>query len=160
MIAGVISDTHGYLDERVAAYFAEVDLIIHAGDVGSLDVLSALARIAPVFAVEGNNDEALDLGLEQVLLLNLEGHRVQVVHHLEHAEQGSDVVIHGHSHKQRYEFVDGVMLLNPGAAGRRGFHKVQSVALLHLTAGVALVAELIALGPRLSTVARRPRSSR
>jgi len=65
MLAGVISDTHGYFDDRVLPYFEGVDLILHAGDVGSSEVLTRLAEIAPVFAVEGNNDVELELGIEE-----------------------------------------------------------------------------------------------
>jgi putative phosphoesterase len=160
MLAGVISDTHGYLDERVLPCFEGVDLILHAGDVGSPEVLERLAEIAPVFAVEGNNDAGLGLGIEERLSLDLEGHRVQVVHQVPHAEPGSEVIVHGHSHKLLNEWRDGTLHLNPGAAGRRGFHAVQTVALLCLEAGKRPEAELIVLGPRLASGARPRRSSR
>jgi putative phosphoesterase len=160
MLAGVISDTHGYFDERVLPHFAWVDLILHAGDIGSMEVLERLGEIAPVFAVEGNNDEGLGLGVELRLSLNLEGHRVQVVHQLPHAEPGSDVVVHGHSHKLLNEWSGETLYVNPGAAGRRGFHALQSIALLRLELGMPPEAELIVLGPRLASGARPRRSSR
>ena len=53
---GVISDTHGLFDESIVSIFAGVDLIIHAGDIGKLEVIARLEEIAPVIAVEGNND--------------------------------------------------------------------------------------------------------
>jgi putative phosphoesterase len=160
MLAGIISDTHGYLDERVLPHFQDVDLILHAGDVGSFDVLEQLGTIAPVFAVEGNNDVGLDLGIEARLVLNLEGHRLQLVHQLPDAEPGSDVIVHGHSHKLLNEWRGETLYLNPGAAGRRGFHAVQSIALLRLEAGQRPEAELIVLGARLPSAARPRRSSR
>ena len=160
MLVGVISDTHGYFDDRVLPHFAAVDLILHAGDIGSMEVLERLAQIAPVFAVEGNNDEGLGLGVEFRLSLNLEGHRVQLVHQLPHTEPGSEVIVHGHSHKLLNEWRGESLHLNPGAAGRRGFHAVQSIALLRLEAGRLPEAELIVLGPRLPTGARPRRSSR
>lgn len=159
MLVGVISDTHGFLDERIVAHFAGADLILHGGDVGSMAVLGELGRIAPIFAVEGNNDESLDLGLEHMLSLNLQGHRVQLVHQLKHAEPGSEVLVHGHSHKPRCEWLDGTLLLNPGAAGVRGFHSLQSIALLRLEQGRRPEAELISLGSRPSA-ARLRRSTR
>lgn len=160
MIAGVISDTHGYLDERVLPHFEGVDLILHAGDVGAFEVLTRLGEIAPVFAVEGNNDAGLDLGIDERLVINLQGHRVQLVHQLPHAEPGCDVLVHGHSHKLLNEWRGETLFLNPGAAGRRGFHAVQSIALLRLEAGIPPKAELIVLGPRLPSAARPRRSSR
>lgn len=160
VLAGIISDTHGYLDGRVLPLFVGVDLILHAGDVGSFDVLEQLGKIAPVLAVEGNNDEGLDLGIPSHVNVVLEGHRVQLVHQLSHAEPGSEIIVHGHSHKVRNEMRDGVLLLNPGAAGRRGFHAVQTAALLHLTPGEAPEVEVLALGPRLPSAARPRRSSR
>jgi putative phosphoesterase len=160
VLAGVISDTHGYLDERVLPHFDGVDLILHAGDVGGFDVLTELGNVAPVFAVEGNNDAGLDLGIEERLMLNLDGHQVQIVHQLPHAEAGCEVVVHGHSHKLLNEWRGETLYLNPGAAGRRGFHAVQSIALLRLEEGKKPEAELIVLGPRLPSAARPRRSSR
>ena len=160
MLAGVISDTHGYVDERALPHFANVDLILHGGDVGSAEVLQLLASVAPVYAVEGNNDTELDLDLPQRLLLELEGHRIEVVHQLAQATSTSDVLVHGHSHKMRNEWLDERLFLNPGAAGRVGFHAQQSIALLRLEVGQRPHAEVIVLGPRLPNAARRPRSSR
>jgi putative phosphoesterase len=159
MIAGVISDTHGYLDERVLPFFDGIDVILHAGDIGSMAVLEQLGTIAPVFAVEGNNDVGLDLGVEERLIISLEGHRVQLVHQLPDAEPGSEVIVHGHSHKLLNEWRGETLYLNPGAAGRRGFHAVQSIALLRLEEHKRPEAELIVLGPRLASAARPRRSS-
>ena len=162
MLAGVISDTHGYFDERVAPCFEGVDVILHAGDVGSADVLGSLGLIGPVFAVLGNNDLGSGLPLSPRLLLEFEGHRIQLVHQLAHADldAASDVLICGHSHKPLIVWHGPTLHLNPGAAGRRGFQTLQSVALLKLEAGRPPEAELITLGPRLPSGARRPRSSR
>jgi putative phosphoesterase len=160
VLIGVVSDTHGYLDDRARSRLRGVDLILHAGDVGGSEVLTGLAAIAPLYAVEGNNDVALGLGLPPRLLLELERHRIQVVHQLPHAAGESEVLIHGHSHRTRNEWVNGSLLLNPGAAGRQGFHAVQSIALLRLEAGSTPEAEIVELGPRLPSAARRPRSSR
>jgi putative phosphoesterase len=159
MIAGVISDTHGYLDERVLPFFDGIDVILHAGDIGSMAVLEQLGTIAAVFAVEGNNDVGLDLGVEERLIISLEGHRVQLVHQLPDAEPGSEVIVHGHSHKLLNEWRGETLYLNPGAAGRRGFHAVQSIALLRLEEHKRPEAELIVLGPRLASAARPRRSS-
>jgi putative phosphoesterase len=160
VLLGVISDTHGYVDERVLPALAGVDLILHGGDVGSAEVLQELKSIAPLYAVEGNNDVALGLDLPPRLLLEIEGHRIEVVHQLPHYKADCEVVVHGHSHKTRNEWRDGTLLLNPGAAGRVGFHALQSIALLRLEQGRRPEAEIVVLGPRLPSAARRPRSSR
>jgi uncharacterized protein len=148
---GVVSDTHGYVDPRLLEAFAGVDAILHAGDVGSPPVLDALATIAPVHAVCGNNDEPLGcLGLPHVQDLTFAGVTVRVVHQLPHAGDlaGVRVVVFGHSHREVSEERSGVLYLNPGAAGRAGFHAMQTAALLTIT-GDSAHAEPVLLGPRL-----------
>ncbi len=159
MLIGVISDTHGYFDARLDAAFEGVDAIVHAGDVGSVTVLEALRRIAPVHAVQGNNDVPLGgLGLTAHLDLELAGCKVHVVHEVVNARPAADtnVVILGHSHACVSEDRNGVLYLNPGAAGRRGFHRLQTVALLRVEAG-RVEATLVELGPRIAVV-RQTRS--
>jgi putative phosphoesterase len=137
---GVVSDTHGYVDPRLLDAFAGVDAILHAGDVGSAAVLETLAAIAPVHAVCGNNDELLGcLGLPHVQNLTFEGVNIRIVHQLPQAGDltSVDVLVFGHSHRQVKEVRDGVLHLNPGAAGRAGFHPVQTAALLVIQDGAA-----------------------
>jgi len=151
VLVGVVSDTHGHLDPRLLDVLAGVEAILHAGDVGSLAVLEGLASIAPVHAVRGNNDAPLGgLGLPERLDVELEGLRVHVVHELASArpQPGTKVVVFGHSHRQLCEWRDGRLYLNPGAAGRRGFHALQTAALLRVEAGIPAVEPLV-LGPRL-----------
>jgi putative phosphoesterase len=128
-----------------------VDAIVHAGDVGGLDLLEGLRARAPVFAVQGNNDVPLGgLGLPELLDIELAGASIHVVHQLPMARPSdeTDVVIYGHSHVQLYERRGGVLYLNPGAAGRRGFHALQTAALLRIDGG-SFLPELLQLGPRL-----------
>lgn len=150
-LIGVVSDTHGHLDARLLAAFEGVDAIVHAGDVGSEAVLEGLREIAPVYAVCGNNDIPLGrLGLPDHLDVDLGGLRLHVVHEIAHARPAPDaaVVVFGHSHRQLSEWRDGRLYLNPGAAGRRGFHRLQTAALLAVEGGRA-EPELLVLGPRL-----------
>jgi uncharacterized protein len=157
VLIGVVSDTHGYLDPRLIAAMTGVDAIVHAGDVGGLRVLEGLRSLAPVFAVQGNNDVPLGgLGLPEVLDIELAGTSLHVVHQLPMARpsEETDVVIYGHSHVQVYERRGGVLYLNPGAAGRRGFHALQTAALLRIDDG-SVLPELLQLGPRLK-LARTP----
>jgi putative phosphoesterase len=134
-----------------------VDAIVHAGDVGGLNVLEGLSALAPVYAVQGNNDVPLGgLGLPEVLDIELAGASLHVVHQLPMARPSdeTDVVIFGHSHVQVYERRGGVLYLNPGAAGRRGFHALQTAALLRIDGG-SVVLELLQLGPRLKLAKTR-----
>jgi putative phosphoesterase len=152
MLIGVISDTHGYVDPRLEAAFTGVDAIAHAGDVGGAAVLDALRRIAPLHAVYGNNDERLGgLGLRLHEDFELAGVPFHLVHQLPHARPGdaARVVVFGHSHRTLIEQRDSVLYLNPGAAGRVGFHRLQTVALLTADAGEMRDARIVELGARL-----------
>ena len=151
MLLGVISDTHGYVDPRLAAAFAGVDAILHAGDVGGPHVLDALRAIAPLHAVYGNNDEKLGgLGLRLHEDFELGGVRFHVVHQLPHARASAntDVVVFGHSHRTLVEQRERVLYVNPGAAGRVGFHKLQTVALMRIDGGAVAETRIVELGAR------------
>ena len=151
VLLGLVSDTHGYLDARLIAALQGVDAILHAGDVGSEAALEGLRRVAPVHAVQGNNDVPLgNLGLPEHLDLSYGGVRLQIVHEIARARPSRDtnIVVFGHSHRQVNEWRNGVLFVNPGAAGRRGFHSLQTAALLRIEAGTPAV-EMLILGPRL-----------
>ena len=147
MWVGLIADTHGLLRAEVSDVFAGVEHIVHAGDVGSTDVLDGLARIAPVTAVKGNVDAAL--GLPDVARLELACVRIVVVHgdrlgsptpeKVAKAFPGADVVVYGHSHRPALGRVGDVLAVNPGSAGRRRFRNPVSVALADLRDGEATV---------------------
>jgi hypothetical protein len=158
MIVGVVADTHAFLDPRLVEALGSVDAIVHAGDVGGVDVLKRLAKIAPLYAVAGNNDVPLGgLGLPEHLDVEIDGAKLHVVHQRPEARPapGTNVIIFGHSHRQVSEWRDGVLYLNPGAAGRRGFHALQTAALLHIENGVPRP-EPVILGPRIPQESPRP----
>ena len=158
MLVGVVSDTHGYVDDRLRAALVGVDAILHAGDVGGSHVLEELQSLAPVHAVRGNNDVKLGgLDLPDQLDAQLGGARLHVVHELSRANPGpaTRVVVFGHSHQPLIDWRDGVLYLNPGAAGRRGFHTLQTAALLRID-GAALHPTLLTLGPRQQLATARP----
>lgn len=163
MLVGVISDTHGDIDPRLPDVFAGVDCILHAGDIGSPAVLDALAAIAPIFAIRGNADRDLRLTvLPERLDLNLSGTSVQLVHRLQDARPRPEtrVLVHGHSHKAEARRSGPILYLNPGAAGRQGFHTQRTAALLHLDEQAE--ASMIALGPKgrdMLSSGRRAKSS-
>src|SRR5438132_12348972 len=150
MLIGLIADTHGYLDPRVPPALRGVDLILHAGDIGAEEVPTGLASVAPVTAVVGNNDGQLaHLGLPLRVDVDLEGVRIHLVHRLIDAAPGPDtrVVVYGHSHKALVAERGGMLWVNPGAAGRVGFHREVTLALLRVEHG-RCEAELVLLGPR------------
>src|SRR3989441_13064922 len=156
MLIGLIADTHGYLDPRVPPALKGVELILHAGDIGAEGVLIALASIAPVTAVAGNNDANLaQLGLPLRVDVELEGVKLHLVHRLIDAAPGPDtrVVVYGHSHKALIAEREGVVWVNPGAAGRVGFHREVTLALLRVEDGL-VEAELVSLGPRVTAAPR------
>jgi putative phosphoesterase len=133
---GLISDTHNLVRPEALEYLANCDAIIHAGDICDPAVLDALAQIAPVTAVRGNNDTGdwaaalpthASLTVQQVTIL--------VVHDI--ADVGADprgegigVVVTGHSHKPAISERDGVLYINPGSAGPRRFKLPVSAGIL------------------------------
>lgn len=147
---GVISDTHGLLREEAREALRGSDLIIHAGDIGSPDVLERLREIAPTVAVRGNNDRdswGMALPLTEVVVAG--EHHIYLVHDIadldvDPAAAGFSAVVTGHSHKPVSEWRDGVLYLNPGSAGPRRFSLPIAVARLRV-ADAALEAELLYL---------------
>lgn len=126
-LVGVIADTHGLLRPEATAALRGCDLIVHAGDVDRRDVLDLLMDVAPVHAVRGNCDHgAWAAALPATEVLEVEQVRLYVIHDLGQLDldpeaAGIDVVISGHTHRPACERRDGVLYLNPGAAGPRRF---------------------------------------
>jgi len=140
MRIGVISDTHNYLDPKVAEVFAGVDHILHAGDIGMPRIILDLQQIAPVTAVLGNTDdpglhyqltEVVELAgrkflLQHIVQPRLLPHPIRDRLHRERAE----VVVFGHSHKPFCETIDQRLFFNPGYAGKSRFGMARTVAIL------------------------------
>lgn len=157
---GLIADTHGWLDPAITEQFAGVAHIVHAGDVGDKAVLEALARIAPVTAVRGNIDWGPLQDLPLTALVTVAGLRIAALHiagsPLRPNAQARDVIARlrpdvllvGHSHIAVAGRVAGTLWINPGAAGRQGFHERRTVALLRLAADGERRLFEIDLGPR------------
>jgi uncharacterized protein len=147
---GVISDTHGLVRPEAVAALAGVERIVHAGDIGNREVLEALARVAPVSAVRGNNDRggwASDIPETEVVEVG--GVSLYVLHDLHELDldpraAGFAAVIAGHSHQPRVEDRDGVLYLNPGSAGPRRFRLPISLARLTVQ-GARVSARLLTL---------------
>jgi putative phosphoesterase len=141
MRIGLISDTHGKLRASVFDAFRDVDLILHAGDVGPLDIITQLESIAPVHAVLGNTDGwELEPRVRESVELEAEGHRIVVVHghqlsvpspeKLRAFQPRADIIVYGHTHKPLIDDRNGRLVVNPGAAGPARFNLKPSVAIL------------------------------
>lgn len=139
MRVGVISDTHGLLRDEAIDRLTGVDHVIHAGDIGDVQIIEDLRRIAPTTAIRGNNDTAEWAShYPSEGRIELAGRMLYVLHDLKKlsvdpAEMGYDVVISGHSHKPKIEEVDGVLYLNPGSAGASRFSLPITIATLDLS---------------------------
>jgi uncharacterized protein len=139
---GLISDTHGYIDDRIIEYLNPCDEIWHAGDIGSIAVLETLERLKPLKAVYGNIDdqivrssipEVLEFFCEEtkVLMKHIGGYPNRydksVAEKLKHVSP--KLFISGHSHILRvmYDQKLGLLHINPGAVGKSGIHKVRTL---------------------------------
>jgi putative phosphoesterase len=157
MRLGVISDTHGLLRPEVFNAFAEVDHILHAGDIGSLDLLAELKALAPVTAVYGNTDDFdVRRRVPQVATVELDGFNIVVTHgdqfgsptpeKLNAAFPEAQIIVYGHTHRPLLTVVDVVVtVMNPGGAGARRFKLPPSVGILELEAGIPPRGRLLSL---------------
>jgi len=138
---GVISDTHGLLRPEAVRLLTGVELILHAGDIGSPDVISALEAIAPVTAVRGNNDrDGWAAEYPEDVVLEVGGRTLYMLHDVKELDldpraAGFDAVVAGHSHKPKVATCDGVLYLNPGSAGPRRFTLPIALATLDMAGG-------------------------
>jgi putative phosphoesterase len=140
-VVGVISDTHGLLRPEVLQAFKNVDLILHAGDIGGPDILELLQQLAPVTAVRGNMDYGtwaqrlpesrhVQLGNTGLFLThNLFGL------HFGGAGNGIHAVISGHTHRPQIDRRNEVLFMNPGSAGHRRRLYPVSIGLLYINNG-------------------------
>jgi uncharacterized protein len=134
LLLGVISDTHGLIRPQALAALAGADLIIHAGDVGSPEVIEHLRKIAPTFPIRGNVDTAAWAASLPSTDIVAAGDLLFYVLHdigdldLDPPTAGFAAVVYGHSHRPSIETRDGVLYLNPGAAGPRRFRLPVTVA--------------------------------
>jgi uncharacterized protein len=140
---GIISDTHGLLRPEAMEALNGVDRIIHAGDIGKVEILEKLSEIAPVTAVRGNNDrDPWAAGLPESQRIPIAGQTIFLIHDIKEIgmdlkEAGIHIVIAGHSHRPLIETRDGILFVNPGSAGPRRFSLPISLALLEIANGIS-----------------------
>jgi uncharacterized protein len=141
MIVGVISDTHGLLRPEALDFLRGSKHIIHAGDIGSTEIIPALEKIAPVTAIRGNVDtEEWARRFAETEVVELEGFHIYIIHDLNALDlnpraAGFAAVISGHSHKPAQTTKDNVLYFNPGSAGPRRFHLPVSIGRLEIGPG-------------------------
>lgn len=136
---GIISDTHGLLRPQAIDAVSGSDFIIHAGDIGSIDVINQLRVIAPVTAIKGNIDKGTwASAFSDNEVLEVGGRFIYIIHNLNEldldpAAAGFEVVVSGHSHKPKVKQIDDVLYVNPGSAGPRRFSLPIALAVLDIT---------------------------
>lgn len=161
---GLLSDTHGYWDERYLKYFADCDEIWHAGDIGSIEVAQKLADFRPLRAVYGNIDgQDMRHMFTEKYRFTVDGAEVLMKHiggypgRYDASVRGTLFVkppklfVCGHSHilKVQYDKTLDMLYINPGAAGIYGFHKVRTLVRFAIDQGEFKDLEVIELVDKL-----------
>ena len=159
----VISDTHSYIDRRIIKYASEADYVIHAGDIGTFDVIRKLKSVSKVLFVYGNIDgneirsesnkfEFFKLNNLKILLTHISGKTPKYNKEtlIKIKEHKPDLLIAGHSHilKIQYDKINQLIFLNPGAAGRHGFHIKRTMLRFEIKLNKIENLEIIELGTR------------
>lgn len=159
----LLSDTHSYIDEQILKFVKQADEVWHAGDIGQLAVTDTIKKLKPLRAVYGNIDDAAaraEFPLD--LKFTLEGVTVWITHiggypnkynqrvREDLAKNPPKLFICGHSHILKVQFDKKLNLLhiNPGAAGKHGFHKIRTMIRFELEAATIKNMEVIELATR------------
>lgn len=160
---GLLSDTHGYLDESLFRHFESCDELWHAGDFGTLEVMEQLQAFKPLRGVYGNIDGAdLRAQFPEELVFTSEEVRV-LMRHIGGApprynpetraaltRHQPDLFVSGHSHilKIMYDDKQQCLHMNPGAAGKQGWHKMRTMVRFVIDGNDMRQCEVIELGKR------------
>lgn len=164
MKIGLLSDTHGYLDERIFEYFKDVDEVWHAGDVGNVALLEQLSAFKSLKCVYGNIDgQEIRLQSSEYVSLNFSGYKVVMIHiggaPYKYTARAKELIakykpqlfICGHSHTLRVvtdKSLGNMLYMNPGAAGRSGFHHTRTILRFEISNQKIMNLQAIELGPR------------
>ena len=135
---GVLSDTHGLLRPEVLSALVGCGAILHGGDINRQEILDELSKIAPVYAVRGNNDREWAEHIPSFLDFGLAGLRVYMTHKrkdLPASLDAWDLVVCGHSHRYEETRAGHTLLLNPGSCGPRRFNQPITLAMLEVAEG-------------------------
>lgn len=160
---GLLSDTHAYWDDRYLDYFQDCDEIWHAGDIGSDALASRLASFKTFRAVYGNIDgHSLRSDYPKIARFRIEDVKVMMTHiggypgrynpeiRKELYDTHPDLFVSGHSHilKVMFDKHLGCLHINPGAAGKSGFHQVRTLVRFAIDGKTITDMEVIELGAR------------
>ncbi|NMM49166.1 metallophosphoesterase family protein [Marinigracilibium pacificum] len=158
---GLISDTHSHLEESVFKYFGECDEIWHAGDIGDIKVLEKLEAFKPVRAVFGNIDgNDIRIAAPEDQIFEIEGLKVWITHiggyppkytnrikkKLDEIKPGLFICGHSHILKVMPDRERNLVHMNPGAAGKVGFHKMKTLLRFSINNDKLSDLEVIELG--------------
>lgn len=160
----LLSDTHSHIDERILFYAKEVDEVWHAGDIGSLQVTDLIAKSGClVRGVYGNIDDAqIRTEFPEWNIFEIDGVKIAMTHIAgspnKYPSRVKEVLLKerpkifvcGHSHILKVEYVNSleVLHMNPGAAGKHGFHHVRTMLRFQINSGKIENLEVIELGSR------------
>lgn len=161
---GLLSDTHGFIDDRILNHLTQCDEIWHAGDIGSVAIIDKLEAFKPTRIVYGNIDnKEIQRRTTENLHFEIEGFRIWMTHIggapprynpmvLPTLKADTpDIFICGHSHILRVirdKDMANMLYINPGAAGKEGFHKMKTLLRFNLHDGVISQMEVVELGKR------------
>lgn len=164
MKIGILSDTHGWLDERIFHHFNDCDEIWHAGDVGDISIIDQLIKFKPTIGVYGNIDGTdMRAALPNTQLFEREGLKIYITHIAgtpkryekgiisKLKEEKPNILVCGHSHILKVmtdKNFNNMLYINPGAAGRHGFHKIRTIIKLELKNKSIAAMQAIELGAR------------
>ena len=164
MKIGLISDTHSYLDENVFRHFEQCDEVWHAGDIGSMEIAEQLEAFKPLVAVFGNiDDKPIQLKYPENEHLEREGMKIWMTHiggspprynpqvRPILKREAPDIFVCGHSHILKVisdQKMGNMLYLNPGAAGRQGFHRIRTILRFEINVGRVENMQVIELGKR------------
>ena len=159
----VLSDTHGFIDDRIIHYASKVDFVIHAGDIGNFEVIKKLKSVSKLYYVYGNIDgheirsecnefEFLKIEKSKIILTHITGkipyYNKKTINKIKLHKP--DILISGHSHilKIQFDKKNNLLFINPGAAGKHGFHKKRTMISFNIDNGKLSKMEVIELGNR------------
>ena len=163
MKVGLLSDTHGFLDPSIFSYFKNCDELWHAGDIGTVELFESLENFKPLRAVYGNIDghdlriltkeiEMIACGGMKILMTHIAGKPPAYTKTIKQLliTKKPDILICGHSHilKITFDKKNNLLFINPGAAGKNGFHQVKTLIRFEIENDKILNMEVIEIGPR------------
>ena len=164
MNIGLLSDTHGFLDENIFHYFRDCDEVWHAGDFGTMDVADRLEKFKPFRGVFGNIDnKQIQIKYPEHQKFEIGGLKIWMTHiggyppsyHPKIKDQipyeKPDVFICGHSHILKVmpdKSIPGLLHINPGASGHHGLHLIRTLIRFNVTDSRVQNLEVIELGKR------------